>query len=137
MNSRIARVFITSNTSSTNGRIRRTRWMGALSIAAWIRRLGQSRLLKTFPTKGDKIFESKKDAKASLEEDALAINDLQDALFAEKKHALLVVLQGIDTSGKDGATKEAFKFTTDVYKAMKKVDWLTITAEADWGKIEL
>jgi len=68
--------------------------------------------LKDYATKGDKIFESKKDAKASLEEDALAINDLQDALFAEKKHALLVVLQGIDTSGKDGATKEAFKFTS-------------------------
>jgi PPK2 family polyphosphate:nucleotide phosphotransferase len=68
--------------------------------------------LKDYPTKGDKIFESKKDAKASLEEDALAINDLQDAMFAEKKHALLVVLQGIDTSGKDGATKEAFRFTS-------------------------
>ncbi|HEV7689308.1 MAG TPA: PPK2 family polyphosphate kinase [Hyphomonadaceae bacterium] len=68
--------------------------------------------LKDYPTKGDNIFESKKDAKASLEEDALAINDLQDAMFAEKKHALLVVLQGIDTSGKDGATKEAFKFTS-------------------------
>ena len=68
--------------------------------------------LKDYPTKGDKVFESKKDAKASLEEDALAINELQDAMFAEKKHALLVVLQGIDTSGKDGATKEAFKFTS-------------------------
>ena len=68
--------------------------------------------LKDYPTKGDKIFDSKKDAKASLEEDALAINDLQDALFAEKSHALLVVLQGIDTSGKDGATKEAFRFTS-------------------------
>jgi PPK2 family polyphosphate:nucleotide phosphotransferase len=68
--------------------------------------------LKDFPTKGDKIFDSKKDAKASLDEDALAINELQDALFAEKKQALLVVLQGIDTSGKDGATKEAFKYTS-------------------------
>jgi len=68
--------------------------------------------LKGSDTRGDKLFESKKDAKASLEEDALAINDLQDALFACKSGALLVVLQGIDTSGKDGTTKEAFRYTS-------------------------
>jgi PPK2 family polyphosphate:nucleotide phosphotransferase len=64
------------------------------------------------PTGGDKIFENKKDAKASLDADALAINDLQDALFACKCGALLVVIQGIDTSGKDGTTKEVFKYTS-------------------------
>ena len=68
--------------------------------------------LEKYATHGDKIFESKKDAKASLEEDALAINDLQDALFAGKGGALLIVMQGIDTAGKDGATKEAFRFTS-------------------------
>jgi PPK2 family polyphosphate:nucleotide phosphotransferase len=68
--------------------------------------------LKDRDTRGKKIFESKEQAKASLEEDAKAINELQDALFAEKKQALLIVLQGIDTSGKDGATKEAFKYTS-------------------------
>lgn len=60
----------------------------------------------------DELFESKKDAKASLDEDAIAINVLQDALFACKGGALLVVMQGIDTSGKDGATKEAFRYTS-------------------------
>lgn len=68
--------------------------------------------LKERPTKGDAIFESKKDAKASLDEDALAINDLQDKMFACKAGALLVVMQGIDTSGKDGTTKECFKYTS-------------------------
>jgi PPK2 family polyphosphate:nucleotide phosphotransferase len=68
--------------------------------------------LADYPTHGDKIFENKKDAKASLEEDALAINVLQDAMFAEKKASLLVVLQGIDTSGKDGTTKDVFKYTS-------------------------
>lgn len=68
--------------------------------------------LKDRPTKGDALFESKKDAKASLEEDALAINELQDAMFACKGGALLVVMQGIDTSGKDGTTKECFKYTS-------------------------
>lgn len=68
--------------------------------------------LKDRDTRGEKIFESKKDAKASLDEDALKINDLQDALFASKAGALLVVMQGIDTSGKDGTTKEAFRYTS-------------------------
>lgn len=68
--------------------------------------------LKGSDTRGENLFESKKDAKASLEEDALAINVLQDALFAGKAGALLVVMQGIDTSGKDGTTKEAFRYTS-------------------------
>ena len=68
--------------------------------------------LKDRDTRGDKLFDSKKDAKTSLDEDALAINELQDALFACKGGSLLVVLQGIDTSGKDGTTKECFKYTS-------------------------
>ncbi len=68
--------------------------------------------LGDYATKGDKVFDSKKDAKASLDADALAINDLQDALFAGKNGALLVVLQGIDSSGKDGVSKECFKYTS-------------------------
>lgn len=68
--------------------------------------------LKDCPTRGDKLFDHKKDAKASIEEDATAINDLQDAMFAGKSGALIVVLQGIDTAGKDGTTKECFKYTS-------------------------
>lgn len=68
--------------------------------------------LKGSDTRGEGLFKHKKDARASLEEDALAINVLQDALFACKSGALLVVMQGIDTSGKDGATKEAFRYTS-------------------------
>jgi PPK2 family polyphosphate:nucleotide phosphotransferase len=31
-------------------------------------------------------------------------------MYAEKKHSLLVVLQGMDASGKDGATRKVFQF---------------------------
>lgn len=68
--------------------------------------------LKERVTHGGDLFASKADAKASLEADAIAINDLQDAMFACKGGALLVVLQGIDTAGKDGATKACFKYTS-------------------------
>jgi PPK2 family polyphosphate:nucleotide phosphotransferase len=64
------------------------------------------------PTHGKVIFKDKAAAKASLEEDARAIDDLQDALFASQCGALLVVLQGIDTSGKDGTTKSVFQYTS-------------------------
>lgn len=37
------------------------------------------------------------------------IASLQERLFAEKKHSLLIVLQGMDASGKDGIAKNVFK----------------------------
>jgi len=53
-------------------------------------------------------FADKSEAEASLKADAKAINDLQDRLWAERQRALLVVLQGIDTSGKDGTVRGVF-----------------------------
>ena len=44
-------------------------------------------------------------AKAQTADDAIAIDALQNKLFAEGKRALLVVLQGIDTAGKDGTIR--------------------------------
>ncbi len=53
-------------------------------------------------------LEDKDKAKAKTAEDAAAIDDLQNRLFAEGKRALLVVLQGIDCSGKDGTVRAVF-----------------------------
>lgn len=36
------------------------------------------------------------------------LDELQNMLFAESKHSLLVVLQGMDASGKDGAIRKVF-----------------------------
>ncbi len=47
-------------------------------------------------------------AKTQLLEDAKVIDDLQDRLYAEGTRALLVVLQGMDCSGKDGTIKTVF-----------------------------
>ncbi|HMQ84851.1 MAG TPA: polyphosphate kinase [Saprospiraceae bacterium] len=38
-----------------------------------------------------------------------AIGDLQEILYAQKKYSLLVIFQGMDGSGKDGAVKKVFK----------------------------
>lgn len=53
-------------------------------------------------------FGSKEKAKAGTEADASAIDALQDRLYAEGRRALLVVLQGIDCSGKDGTVRAVF-----------------------------
>jgi PPK2 family polyphosphate:nucleotide phosphotransferase len=50
----------------------------------------------------------KEAVKLQVAEDAAAIDSLQDRLFAEGKRALLVVLQGIDCSGKDGTVRAVF-----------------------------
>jgi len=36
------------------------------------------------------------------------LDDLQNLLYAESKHAVLVVIQGMDASGKDGAVRNVF-----------------------------
>jgi polyphosphate kinase 2 (PPK2 family) len=44
----------------------------------------------------------KNDAKALLAQGAKRLGDLQERLYAEHRWAILVVLQGLDTAGKDG-----------------------------------
>jgi PPK2 family polyphosphate:nucleotide phosphotransferase len=54
----------------------------------------------------------KKDAEAMVASSVERIDRLQQRLFAEEQRALLVVLQGMDTSGKDGAIKKVFRGLT-------------------------
>src|SRR5215212_11799388 len=58
-----------------------------------------------------KAFPDRKAAEEQSEKDGAAIDKLQDRLYAEGKRAVLVVLQGIDTAGKDGTIKHVFKET--------------------------
>lgn len=46
--------------------------------------------------------ESEEAAKAEFAKTTADLTELQARLYAEKKHALLIVLQGIDAAGKDG-----------------------------------
>jgi len=50
----------------------------------------------------------KKAGKDQLEEKALELADLQELLYAENKRKILIVLQGIDTSGKDSTIRHVF-----------------------------
>lgn len=50
----------------------------------------------------------KNTGKSQLKEHNGALRDIQELMYAEHKQKLLVVLQGIDTSGKDGTIEHVF-----------------------------
>jgi PPK2 family polyphosphate:nucleotide phosphotransferase len=56
----------------------------------------------------DKGNVEREQAEAQLEQLALEIDELQELMFGAGTHSLLVVLQGMDTSGKDGTTRKVF-----------------------------
>lgn len=78
---------------------------------------------------GDKPFStgSKAGDQAAAEELALEIDALQNLLFADNRHKLLVVLQGTDTSGKDGTLRTVFGRTSPL--GVRTVGWKAPTEE--------
>lgn len=61
--------------------------------------------LKNFDPADTGKYKQKSDAEAETRENAKKIGELVYRLYAEKQQSVLVVLQGIDTAGKDGATR--------------------------------
>lgn len=51
---------------------------------------------------------SKKEAKDALKNMTEDLDDLQERLYAEGKHAVLFVIQAMDTGGKDGTIRKVF-----------------------------
>jgi PPK2 family polyphosphate:nucleotide phosphotransferase len=52
----------------------------------------------------------KTDGKAIVDRLAHELDELQDLMYAAADHSLLVVLQGMDTSGKDGTIRSVFRY---------------------------
>ena len=71
---------------------------------------GADFILSDRPTRVD-IFENKSAAKGAIKENAVAISELSHRLYGEADRKLLIVLQGMDTSGKDGTTSAIFHRT--------------------------
>jgi PPK2 family polyphosphate:nucleotide phosphotransferase len=53
--------------------------------------------------------EGKEEGERELDKLKAKLESLQEMLYAEHKHMVLVVLQGIDTSGKDGTIRRVFE----------------------------
>jgi PPK2 family polyphosphate:nucleotide phosphotransferase len=65
--------------------------------------------LADFDPRDDSGGKSKKQAKQELDENTAALRDLAYRLYAENRRALLLILQGMDTAGKDGTIRSVMQ----------------------------
>jgi PPK2 family polyphosphate:nucleotide phosphotransferase len=71
---------------------------------------GDKILLRDWDPNDKSAFDGDKEgAGEQLEKLNRELEELQELLFAENKHKVLVVLQGMDTSGKDGVIRHVFE----------------------------
>ncbi|TVR04175.1 MAG: polyphosphate kinase 2 family protein [Spirochaetaceae bacterium] len=69
---------------------------------------GDDLLITDFPTSTDKLYKSKKNYKKLLAENVKTLRNFQKTLYAHNRYAVLLVFQGMDASGKDGAVRHVF-----------------------------
>jgi PPK2 family polyphosphate:nucleotide phosphotransferase len=96
---------------------------------------------------GDTHGHDKADAEKQLDKDRRELLELQTVLYAEARRSVLIVLQGIDASGKDGTIRHVMSglnpqgVTVTSFKAPdgeeKRHDylWRVHRAVPEWGKI--
>src|SRR5258707_13401525 len=70
---------------------------------------GKKVKLKNFDPDYTSPYATEDDAQEQLEKDLDDLSKLQNVLYAEAKRSVLIVLQGIDTGGKDGTIKHVFR----------------------------
>jgi PPK2 family polyphosphate:nucleotide phosphotransferase len=63
--------------------------------------------LKDIDTRAPQDMEKEK-VKEKLQDILKDLDELQNLMYAENKHSLLVIIQGMDASGKDGLTRDVF-----------------------------
>jgi len=81
--------------------------MAKPKIDATLFRLGDREAvsLAKRPTLVDPVYKSKSDYQTILAEHVEALSRLQEHLYRSGRYALLLILQGMDTAGKDGAIR--------------------------------
>ncbi len=70
---------------------------------------GKINLSKMNPAETALFEDGKKVALEKNEKMRSKIDSMQEMLYAQKKHRILIVLQGIDTAGKDGTIRHVFE----------------------------
>ena len=71
-------------------------------------RPGKKIKLSDFSTDDTDNFKDKSAARQAKKENLNKLSKLQDLLYAQGKHAVLIVLQAMDSGGKDGTIKHVF-----------------------------
>lgn len=62
---------------------------------------------------------NKKETKAATKQILKQIGEFQYLMHAEEKHSLLIILQGLDASGKDSLTRRLLKYCNPVGYSIK------------------
>ena len=66
---------------------------------------GMNFSLSDFPTEFRKKFMDKEEGELLISKDIEELSLLQDILYADKRHAVLIIIQAMDAAGKDGTIK--------------------------------
>jgi PPK2 family polyphosphate:nucleotide phosphotransferase len=61
--------------------------------------------LKKWPTKVDPVYKSKDQYKKLLDDHVAQLSSQQQLLYADNRHAVLLIFQAMDAAGKDGAIR--------------------------------
>jgi PPK2 family polyphosphate:nucleotide phosphotransferase len=69
---------------------------------------GKKLKLEKLPTDDKGHFKNKDDASPATEKNLEKMAVLQEVLYAQARHAVLIVMQAMDTGGKDGAIEHVF-----------------------------
>jgi PPK2 family polyphosphate:nucleotide phosphotransferase len=83
--------------------------------------------LTDLPASATSGFKTKADAKETLRSDIERLSALQDVFYANASYALLIVFQGMDAAGKDGAIKHVMSGVNP--QGVDVVSFKTPTAE--------
>jgi len=76
-----------------------------IATESYLAREGTQVRLKKWPTRVAPIYGSDGEYRDLLARHASRLSDLQELLYASDRYTLLLIFQGMDTSGKDGAIK--------------------------------
>lgn len=61
--------------------------------------------LNKWPTRIEPLYASKQDYKKSLKKNVQALSEIQHRLYADNRYSVLLIFQGMDAAGKDGAIR--------------------------------
>ena len=76
-----------------------------MNIEKYLVSAGKKLALKNYQTDDTGDYTDKKQAEKDLEKNVERLAELQDVLYANNEHALLIIFQALDAAGKDGAIK--------------------------------
>ncbi|HWD21056.1 MAG TPA: polyphosphate kinase 2 family protein [Verrucomicrobiae bacterium] len=76
-----------------------------IDVAKFSVKPGKNVRLKHWPTEIKALYDSKEDGEEKIKEHVKQLQELQGRLYADGRHAALIILQAMDAGGKDSAIK--------------------------------